>query len=67
MSGATVVFRDNVSSIYMTQNLVHHQSIKHVEIDLHFVRDRVTTREVQVLLVASSFQFADIFIKGLPP
>ena len=61
-----VVFCDNVSSVYMTQNPVHHQRTKHVEIDLHFVRDRVTTGEVRVLHVPSSSQFADIFTKGLP-
>ena len=63
---ASVVFCDNVSSVYMTQNPVHHQRTKHVEIDLHFVRDRVTTGEVKVLHVPSSSQFADIFNKGLP-
>jgi hypothetical protein len=60
------VFCDNVSSVYMTQNPVHHQRTKHVEIDLHFVRDRVTTGDVRVLHVPSSSQFADIFTKGLP-
>ncbi|XP_051211835.1 uncharacterized protein [Lolium perenne] len=39
---------------------------KHVEIDLHFVRDRVTLGEVKVLHVPSSSQFADVFTKGLP-
>jgi hypothetical protein len=53
-------------SVYMTQNPVHHQRTKHVEIDLHFVWDRVTMGEVQVLHVPSSSQFVDIFTKGLP-
>ena len=66
VTGATVVFCDNVSSVYMTENPFHHQRTKHVEIDLHFVRDRVTTGEVRVLHVPSSSQFADIFTKGLP-
>jgi hypothetical protein len=66
VTGATVIFCDNVSSIYMTQNSVHHQRTKHVEIDLHFVRDRVTTGEVWVLHVPSSSQFVDIFTKESP-
>jgi hypothetical protein len=37
VTGAAVVFCDNVSLVYMTQNPVHHQRTKHVEIDLHFV------------------------------
>jgi hypothetical protein len=37
-----------------------------VEIDLHFVRDRVALGEVRVLHVPTTSQFADIFTKGLP-
>jgi hypothetical protein len=38
---ATVVFCDNVSTVYMSTNPVQHQRTKHIEIDLHFVRDHV--------------------------
>lgn len=38
---ATVVYCDNVSVTYLSSNPVQHQRTKHVEIDLHFVRDRV--------------------------
>ncbi|GJT65853.1 ribonuclease H-like domain-containing protein [Tanacetum coccineum] len=39
---------------------------KHIEIDIHFVRDLVATGQVRVLHVPSRFQYADIFTKGLP-
>jgi hypothetical protein len=39
--------------------------MKHVEIDLHFVRERVTDCDVWVLSVPTTLQFADIFTKGL--
>jgi hypothetical protein len=45
---------------------VQHQRTKHVEIDLHFVRDRVAIGAVRVLHVPTTSQFADIFTKGLP-
>jgi hypothetical protein len=63
---ATVVYCDNVSAMYMASNPVQHQRTKHIEIDLHFVRDRVALGEVRVLHVPTSSQFADIFTKGLP-
>jgi hypothetical protein len=57
---------DNVSAIYLSTNLVQHQRTKHVEIDLHFVRDLVAVSDVRVLHVPTTSQFADIFTKGLP-
>ncbi|GJW17557.1 ribonuclease H-like domain-containing protein, partial [Tanacetum coccineum] len=42
LSTATLVYCDNVSAIYMSVNPVQHQRTKHIEIDIHFVRDMVT-------------------------
>jgi hypothetical protein len=63
---STIVFCDNVSATCMSQNYIHHQWTKHIKIDLHFVRDKVSLGEVKVLYVPASRQFADIFTKGLP-
>jgi hypothetical protein len=62
----TLVYCDNISAIYMSSNLVQHQRTKHVEIDVHFVRERVAVRDVRVLHVPTTSQFANIFTKGLP-
>jgi hypothetical protein len=62
----TLVYYDNVSAIYMSKNLVQHQRTKHVEIDLHFVRECVALGDVHVLHSPTTSQFADIFTKGLP-
>jgi hypothetical protein len=35
---ATVVYCDNVSTVYPSTNLVQHQRTKHVEIDLHLLK-----------------------------
>jgi hypothetical protein len=52
--------------VYLSTNPVQHQRTKHVEIDLHFVRDRVAVGDVRVPHVLTTSQFADIFTKGLP-
>ncbi|GJY62452.1 ribonuclease H-like domain-containing protein [Tanacetum coccineum] len=62
----TIVYCDNVSAVYLSSNPVQHQRTKHIEIDIHFVRDLVATGQVRVLHVPSRFQYADIFTKGLP-
>ncbi|GJV48766.1 ribonuclease H-like domain-containing protein [Tanacetum coccineum] len=54
LSTATIVYCDNVSAVYLSSNPVQHQRTKHIEIDIHFVRD------------PSRYQYADIFTKGLP-
>nr|CAB3497378.1 unnamed protein product [Digitaria exilis] len=59
LTKSTLVYCDNVSTVYLSTNL-------HVEIDLHFVRDRVAIGQVRVLHVPTTSQFADIFTKGLP-
>ncbi|XP_066308043.1 uncharacterized mitochondrial protein AtMg00810-like [Miscanthus floridulus] len=41
ISSATIVYCDNVSAVYMTANPVHHRRTKHIEIDIHFVREKV--------------------------
>jgi hypothetical protein len=38
---ATLVYCDNISAVDLSTNPVQHQRTKHVEIDLHFVRERV--------------------------
>ncbi|GKE01144.1 ribonuclease H-like domain-containing protein, partial [Tanacetum coccineum] len=66
LSSATIVYCDNVSAEYLSSNPVQHQRTKHIEIDIHFVRDLVATGQVRVLHVPSRFQYAEIFTKGLP-
>lgn len=63
---ASVVYCDNISSVYLVTNPVKHQRTKHIELDIHFVREKVAIGEVRVLHVPSSLQYADIFTKGLP-
>jgi histone deacetylase 1/2 len=63
---ATVVYCDNVSAVYMSSNPVHHKQTKHIELDIHFVRERVQLGDLRVLHVPTGEQFADVMTKGLP-
>ncbi|GKD88350.1 ribonuclease H-like domain-containing protein [Tanacetum coccineum] len=66
LSFATFFYCDNVSAVYLSSNTVKNQRTKHIEIDIHFVRDLVAAGQVRVLHVPSRYQFADIFTNGLP-
>ena len=63
---ATLVYCDNVSAVYLSGNPIQHQRTKHIEMDIHFVREKVARGQIRVLHVPSRYQIADIFTKGLP-
>ncbi|CAH9137075.1 unnamed protein product [Cuscuta epithymum] len=46
---ATVVYCDNVSVVYLSGNPIQHQRTKHIEIDIHFVRERVRIGDIRVV------------------
>ncbi|GKE32364.1 ribonuclease H-like domain-containing protein [Tanacetum coccineum] len=52
--------------VLVQRQRITHLRTKHIEIDIHFVRDLVAVGQVRVLHVPSRYQFADIFTKGLP-
>ncbi|GKA05945.1 ribonuclease H-like domain-containing protein [Tanacetum coccineum] len=64
LTSVTLAYYDNVSAVYLSCNPVQHQRTKHIEIDIHFVRDLVAAGQVRVLDVPSRYQFADILTKG---
>ncbi|GKB91604.1 ribonuclease H-like domain-containing protein [Tanacetum coccineum] len=39
LSSATLVYCDNVNAVYLSANPVQHQRTKHIEIDIHCIRD----------------------------
>ncbi|GJZ10599.1 ribonuclease H-like domain-containing protein [Tanacetum coccineum] len=57
LSSATLVYYDNVSAVYLSSNPIQHQRTKHIEIDIHFVRDLVASGQVRVLHVSSHDQY----------
>ncbi|XP_060177732.1 uncharacterized mitochondrial protein AtMg00810-like [Lycium barbarum] len=45
---ATLVYCDNVSATYLSGNPVQHQRTKHIEMDIHFVREKVARGKIHV-------------------
>ncbi|XP_062028948.1 uncharacterized mitochondrial protein AtMg00810-like [Rosa rugosa] len=59
------IWSDNLSAIAIASNPVFHARTKHVEVDYHYVREKVVNKELQVLFVSTTDQVADTFCKGL--
>jgi hypothetical protein len=66
LTKSTLIYCNNVNVVYLSTNPIQHQCMKHVKIDLHFMRERVAIGDVHVLHVPMTSQFVDIFTKGLP-
>ncbi|GKD86596.1 ribonuclease H-like domain-containing protein [Tanacetum coccineum] len=54
LSSATIVYCDNVSAVYLYCSLVQHQRTKHIEIDIHFVRDLVAAGQINKTTMAGT-------------
>ena len=61
-----VLWCDNVSAIALASNPVFHARTKHVEVDYHFVRERVLRKDLAISFVSGKDNLADIFTKPLP-
>jgi hypothetical protein len=62
----TPIYCDNQSAISMTKNPVFHGRSKHIDIRLHYIRDLVAEKTVEMKFVSSENQKADILTKALP-
>jgi len=57
---------DNLSATYLSANPIFHARAKYIEVDYHFVRDRVAKKEIQIHFISSHDQLTDVLTKPLP-
>ena len=62
---AAKLWCDNIGAKYLSANPVFHARTKHIEVDYHFVRERVARRLLDIEFVSSGDQIADGFTKAL--
>ena len=56
---------DNQVALHIASNPVFYERIKHIEVDCHFIREKITSGCVATSFVNSNYQLADIFTKSL--
>jgi hypothetical protein len=59
------IYTDNQAAKAISENDLHHQRTKHIDLRHHFVRDAVAAGEVKIEWIQSENQLADVFTKGL--
>ncbi|KAI3500109.1 hypothetical protein L1887_35925 [Cichorium endivia] len=62
---AVPLYCDNQSAICLAENPVFHARTKHVEVQYHFVREKVLKEEIKMRQIKTDEQVADLFTKGL--
>ena len=60
-----IIWCDNISAISLASNPIYHARTKHLEVDYHYIREKVVNKELAVQYVSTHEQIADIFTKGL--
>jgi hypothetical protein len=60
-----MLYCDNKVAINIANKPVQHDRTKHVEIDHHFIKEKLDSGEICLPFVRTTEQLADVFIKGL--
>lgn len=56
---------DNLGAVQLSHNPILHARTKHIELDIHFVRECVISKLLKIQHVPSSMQLADTLTKPL--
>ena len=60
-----VLWCDNQSAGDLARNPVFHSRSKHIELDIHYIRDKVLKKEPEIRYIPTKEQVADVFTKPL--
>jgi hypothetical protein len=64
LESVLVVWCDNISALAIASNPIFYIGSKHIEVNYHFICEKVANRDIILQHVPTSLQLADVFVKG---
>jgi hypothetical protein len=62
----TTIFEDNKGCIDIAHSTKHHDRVKHIDIQYHFIREKIESKEIKLVACPTNKMTADVFTKPLP-
>ena len=63
--GQMTLVCDNQAALHIDSNSIFHEMTKYIEVDYHFIREKIASECITTSFINSSDQLADIFTKSL--
>ncbi|GMP84490.1 hypothetical protein CsSME_00037998 [Camellia sinensis var. sinensis] len=65
LPSSLVLWCDNLSAFSLAPNPVFHSHSKHIEVDCHFVQEKVVAKKLILKYIHANDQIAEVFTKAL--
>ena len=59
------LYCDSKVTLYIPTNPMYHERTKHVEVDCHFIREKIQDGVIKTFYIPTRHQIADFFTKAL--